>query len=156
MSYSVCCRSPIVPVRPTYSAELLTASFNGSLPRSSGGTGSAPDLSQSGSPAHATNGNTRGHSPMGSNDLMLVRELDDAANVWTNPNAYNNNTSTSDTYTTNTPVLQHRQQHAGGSGGGGPSRGHSRRSGRHVEGTSSAKARLIILIVAVTSISTSV
>ncbi|XP_059092031.1 kinesin-like protein KIF3A isoform X4 [Tigriopus californicus] len=41
---SVCCRSPIVPVRPTYSAELLTASYNGSLPRSSGHSGSAPDL----------------------------------------------------------------------------------------------------------------
>ncbi len=48
--HSVCCRSPIVPVRPTYSAELLTVSMNGSLPRSASGTGSAPDLSSTASP----------------------------------------------------------------------------------------------------------
>ena len=108
--FSVCCRSPIVPVRPTYSAELLTASFNGSLPRSAGGTGSAPDLS---------NGNTRGNSPA---DVMIVSD------EWINA---------CDTYTANTPVLQHRA--------GQSSRAASRRSGRgggQVEGTSSAKARL--------------
>ncbi|XP_023345915.1 kinesin-like protein KIF12 [Eurytemora carolleeae] len=39
---SVCCRSPIIPARPSYSAELMSLSYSGSLPRSSG---SAPDLS---------------------------------------------------------------------------------------------------------------
>ena len=37
----VCCRSPIIPARPSYSAELMSLSYSGSLPRSSG---SAPDL----------------------------------------------------------------------------------------------------------------
>jgi len=54
---SVCCRSPIIPARPSYSAELMSLSYSGSLPRSSGTSGSAPDLAgdfqrQSGSPAH--------------------------------------------------------------------------------------------------------
>ncbi|XP_059092034.1 kinesin-like protein KIF12 isoform X7 [Tigriopus californicus] len=62
---SVCCRSPIVPVRPTYSAELLTASYNGSLPRSSGHSGSAPDL------AHLDSRSDSRSSPV--------------TNVWTNP-----------------------------------------------------------------------
>ena len=69
----VCCRSPIIPARPSYSAELMSLSYSGSLPRSSvtlyqgrkvcwnissqGTSGSAPDLAgdfqrQSGSPAH--------------------------------------------------------------------------------------------------------
>jgi len=39
---SVCCRSPIIPARPSYSAELMSLSYSGSLPRSS--SGSAPDL----------------------------------------------------------------------------------------------------------------
>lgn len=29
--YSVCCRSPIIPARPTYSAEMLNMSMNGDL-----------------------------------------------------------------------------------------------------------------------------
>jgi len=41
---SVCCRSPIIPARPSYSAELMSLSYSGSLPRSSGTSGSAPDL----------------------------------------------------------------------------------------------------------------
>ena len=41
----VCCRSPIIPARPSYSAELMSLSYSGSLPRSSGTSGSAPDLS---------------------------------------------------------------------------------------------------------------
>ena len=48
-------RSPLTPVRPTYSAELMMMSFNGgsSLPSTSGGSrgrlnhGSAPDLTSS-------------------------------------------------------------------------------------------------------------
>ena len=31
----VCCRSPIIPARPSYSAELMSLSYSGSLPRSS-------------------------------------------------------------------------------------------------------------------------
>lgn len=79
---SVCCRSPIVPVRPTYSAELLTASLNGSLPRSAGGTGSAPDLSSNG--GTPVNGNDPRSSPV--------------TEVWSN--YYNNNESCSSTATT--------------------------------------------------------
>ena len=29
----VCCRSPIIPARPSYSAELMSLSYSGSLPR---------------------------------------------------------------------------------------------------------------------------
>merc|ERR1719347_2255519 len=43
---SVCCRSPKIPARPSYSAELMSLSYSGSLPRSSGTSGSAPDLTQ--------------------------------------------------------------------------------------------------------------
>ena len=51
--FSVCCRSPLIPVRPNYSSgEILTGSINGSLPRSSGGSaatvGSAPNLARIG------------------------------------------------------------------------------------------------------------
>ena len=42
--FRVCCRSPIIPARPSYSAELMSLSYSGSLPRSSGTSGSAPDL----------------------------------------------------------------------------------------------------------------
>jgi hypothetical protein len=59
----VCCRSPIIPARPSYSAELMSLSYSGSLPRSSGTSGSAPDLSSV--PDHA-----------------LASPLTD---VWTNP-----------------------------------------------------------------------
>ena len=31
--YRVCCRSPIIPARPSYSAELMSLSYSGSLPR---------------------------------------------------------------------------------------------------------------------------
>ena len=58
----VCCRSPLIPVRPNYSSgEILSGSMNGSLPRSSGGsaenTGSAPNLTR------ITNGTYREISP---------------------------------------------------------------------------------------------
>ena len=46
----VCCRSPIIPARPSYSAELMSLSYSGSLPRSSGTSGSAPDLAGASSP----------------------------------------------------------------------------------------------------------
>ena len=47
----VCCRSPLIPVRPNYSSgDILSGSMSGSLPRSSGGsaatTGSAPNLTR--------------------------------------------------------------------------------------------------------------
>ena len=77
----MCCRSPIVPVRPTYSAELLTASFNGSLPRSSGASGSAPDLSHGGH-----NGDYRSDS----------RSRSPVTNVWTNPLLLGDTSSTFD------------------------------------------------------------
>ena len=53
VSFSVCCRSPLIPVRPNYSSgDILSGSMNGSLPRSSGGsaatTGSAPNLTRIG------------------------------------------------------------------------------------------------------------
>lgn len=63
-----------MPVRPTYSAELLSTSFNGSLPRSSGAVGSAPDLSNGNSNEQRTSsssGNDSRSSPV--------------TNVWTNP-----------------------------------------------------------------------
>ena len=73
--FRVCCRSPIVPVRPTYSAELLSTSFNGSLPRSSGAVGSAPDLS---------NGNSHGEQRTSSSSGNDSRSSP-VTNVWTNP-----------------------------------------------------------------------
>ena len=33
-TFRVCCRSPIIPARPSYSAELMSLSYSGSLPRS--------------------------------------------------------------------------------------------------------------------------
>ena len=58
----VCCRSPLIPVRPNYSSgDILSGSINGSLPRSSGGladnTGSAPNLTR------ISNGSYREISP---------------------------------------------------------------------------------------------
>ena len=49
--FRVCCRSPLIPVRPNYSSgDILSGSINGSLPRTSGGsaanTGSAPNLTR--------------------------------------------------------------------------------------------------------------
>lgn len=63
---SVCCRSPIIPARPSYSAELMSLSYSGSLPRSSGTSGSAPDLTSEFRP-----GPGGGASPV--------------TEVWTNP-----------------------------------------------------------------------
>lgn len=63
---SVCCRSPIIPARPSYSAELMSLSYSGSLPRSSGTSGSAPDLTSEYRP-----GPGGGTSPV--------------TEVWTNP-----------------------------------------------------------------------
>ncbi|XP_040566336.1 kinesin-like protein KIF3A isoform X2 [Lepeophtheirus salmonis] len=51
---SVCCRSPIIPARPSYSAELLSMSLSGSLPRSSGVMGSAPEHLNSSSNSHTS------------------------------------------------------------------------------------------------------
>ena len=87
----VCCRSPIIPARPSYSAELMSLSYSGSLPRlgksklkrrfpphfprssfkstmfrSSGTSGSAPDLTSEFRP-----GPGGGASPV--------------TEVWTNP-----------------------------------------------------------------------
>lgn len=84
---SVCCRSPIVPVRPTYSAELLSTSFNGSLPRSAGASGSAPDLSQ-----HQQGRHISSASPV--------------TNVWTNPLNVTSSSSSSATYSASTNQIQ--------------------------------------------------
>ena len=84
---SVCCRSPIIPVRPTYSAELLSASFSGSLPRSAGATGSAPDLSH--------------HQGAGTSSPVT--------NVWTNP--LNVSASSSSSSSNNQAHHQHHQHH---------------------------------------------
>jgi hypothetical protein len=73
----VCCRSPIVPVRPNYSSELLSASVNGSLPRSSGASGSAPDLSRGGSPAAQAPAASRADS-----------RASPVTDVWTNPSYF--------------------------------------------------------------------
>ena len=60
----VCCRSPLIPVRPNYSSgDILSGSMSGSLPRSSGGsaatTGSAPNLTR----VHGAGSGYRDSSP---------------------------------------------------------------------------------------------
>ena len=62
--FRVCCRSPLIPVRPNYSSgDILSGSMSGSLPRSSGGsaatTGSAPNLTR----VHGTGNGYRDSSP---------------------------------------------------------------------------------------------
>ncbi len=82
----VCCRSPIVPVRPTYSAELLSSSFNGSLPRSSGAVGSAPDLSGVERNVSSNGGGTLAASePRTTSSSGNDSRSSPVTNVWTNP-----------------------------------------------------------------------
>ena len=62
--FRVCCRSPLIPVRPNYSSgDILSGSMSGSLPRSSGGsaatTGSAPNLTR----VHGAGNGYRDSSP---------------------------------------------------------------------------------------------
>jgi len=76
---SVCCRSPIIPARPSYSAELMSLSYNGSLPRSSG---SAPDLTA----AEFQAGSSPLHQPGGPGSSPQHRAGSGASHdLWTNP-----------------------------------------------------------------------
>ncbi len=124
---SVCCRSPIVPVRPTYSAELLTASMNGSLPRSSGASGSAPDLSSNGAtPTHqphhgnGTPGGRRSRadsraSPTVTTNSAILSGTHHGTNVWSNPLNWNDDNGS--TSTTPTPTMASMHGLVGGGGG---------------------------------------
>ena len=75
-------------MRPTYSAELLSTSFSGSLPRSSGAVGSAPDLSNGGG-GNNSNGNSSAAAAAVEQRTSSSSGNDSSSspvtNVWTNP-----------------------------------------------------------------------